>query len=640
MQRMRAQCRDWSGPLPIHVPHNEAVMPKKALIPKVLIVNDDPASLLALETLLTGAGSGSGYEIVTAASGEAALRHVLKHEFAVILLDVGMPVMDGFETAEAIHSHPRSASIPIIFITAYYSDEINRLKGYQEGAVDYLLTPVIPKILQSKVDVFVELAKKRLELQHKTRELEELNQDLRVQRVRDLERANAALQAEIAERKQAEQRAHELATLDPLTRLANRRSLIEKLEQAIAHAEQQRECLALLFLDLDKFKTINDTLGHEAGDGILVEAALRLMTSIRASDIAARLGGDEFVVLLEDVANPAAAGKVARKIAQSLAQPYELGLHTVRTSASIGISVYPQDGASAQILMKNADLAMYHAKKERRGSIQFFREELNARMLERIRFEHELYQAIEQEQFELHYQPKVEMSSGRVSGVEALLRWHHPRHGLIPAEQFISAATDHRLLLPIGEWVLSEACAQARRWMDLGLDALSLPIAVNVTIPELQCDFPAKMRKLLATHGIPPSCLQLEVTESLLIRDLEKVSSVLQQISDSGITIAIDDFGTGYSSLSLLKTLPVDILKIDQSFIGGIGEDDGDCAIVAAIVSMARALALRVVAEGVEHEKQLTLLTKLGCDEYQGYIYSEPLPPDALLQRLLEARQT
>jgi diguanylate cyclase (GGDEF)-like protein len=613
------------------------------LIPKVLIVNDDAASLLALQTLLTDVngsegGGGRGYDIVTARSGHEALRQVLNHDFAVILLDVSMPGMDGFETAEAIHSHPRSAAVPIIFVTAYYADEINRLKGYQEGAVDYLFTPVIPQILQSKVAVFVELAKQRIELQAKTRQLEELNQDLRVQRLRDLERINAALEVEIAERRQAEQRAHELATRDPLTKLANRRSLIERLEHAIAHSNRHEEKIALLFLDLDKFKLINDTLGHEVGDELLVQVASRLNAAVRGSDMVARLGGDEFVVLLEALSDTANVSKVAKKIVQSLAQPFSIGSHSVWTSASVGISIYPHDGDSARLLMKNADLAMYHVKKQRRGSVQFFHEELNEKMLERAQFEHELHNAVEKKEFELYYQPKVEIATGRVSGVEALLRWRHPRLGLIAADQFISAAAEHRLLPPIGEWVVSAACAQVRAWLDSGFDALSMPIAVNVAIPELQPEFPAAIRNTLKKHGIPPSCLQLEITESLLVRDLDRVSSVLHEISDSGVTIAIDDFATGYSSLTLLKTLPIDIVKIDQSFVRDLGEEPGDAAIVSAIISMARALALRVVAEGVETEAQLAVLKTLGCDEYQGYLFSEPLPPDDLMQRLLATK--
>lgn len=603
--------------------------------PKVLLVNDDAASVLALESLLTSAHE---YEIVTAHSGREALRQVLIHEFAVILLDVSMPEMDGFETAEAIHSHPRSASTPIIFVTAYYADEITRLKGYQKGAVDYLFTPVIPQILQSKVAVFVELAKKRLELEQKTQQLEALAQDLRIQRLQDLERINAALEEEIVERRQAEQRAHELATRDPLTRLANRRSFIERLEYLVAHAGRRNERLALLFLDLDKFKSVNDTLGHEVGDQLLIQIADRLNAAVRATDMVARLGGDELVVLLEALADSTDATRIAKKIAYAIAEPYHIGPHKVTTSASIGISVYPQDGASAQELMKNADLAMYHAKQQKRGSIQFFHEEINAKMLERVQFEQELRLAIEREEFELHYQPKVEIASGRVVGVEALLRWRHPRLGLIATAEFIAAATESQLLVPLGEWVISTACAQARRWLDAGLE--TVPIAVNVNMQQLQADLPVIIGNMLRKYDIPSSCLQLEITESLLILDLEKAASVLQQISDSGVLIAVEDFGTGYTPPSLLKTLPIGILKIDQSFVRNLEEDAEDAAIVSALIAMARALALRVVAEGVESEKQLAMLKSMGCDEYQGYLFSEPMPPDELLQRLLESRHT
>ncbi len=608
-------------------------------IPKVLLVNDHSASLLALETLLIRVNEKNDYEVLTARSGEEALRQVLKHEFAVILLDVSMPGMDGFETAEAIHSHPRSASIPIIFITAHYADEMNRLKGYQKGAVDYLFVPVIPQILQTKVAVFVELAKKNLQLQHKTKQLAALNRDLQVQRMQDLERINAALEAEIVERRQAEQRAHELATKDPLTKLPNRRSLIERLEHAISLANRNKKGLALLFLDLDCFKTINDTLGHDVGDELLIQVAARISSAVRESDMVARLGGDEFVVLMEEMSTYPDAAEVAKKIAQANAHSYNIGSHCLNTSASIGISLYPQDGDSVQALMKNADLAMYNAKQQKRGSIQFFHEDLNAQLLQRIQLEQELRQALEKGEFELYYQPKVDIASGRVNGVEALLRWHHPRHGILTGEQFISAIADSGQLVSIGEWVIHAACAQAKTWIDSGLPFPKLPIAVNVAVPQVHAGLPDVISGALRKYGVPPSCLQLEITESLIIHDLEKATSVLREISETGITIAIDDFGTGYSSLSVLKTLPIDLVKIDQSFVRDLGKNSSDTAIVAAIVNMASALALKVVAEGVETEKQLVILKALGCDEYQGYLFSKPLPADVLVSQLLQTRK-
>jgi diguanylate cyclase (GGDEF)-like protein len=608
------------------------------LKPKVLLVNDHPASLLALKTLLVNGPYASSYEVVTADSGAAALREVLTHHFAVILLDVSMPGMDGFETAETIHSHPRSAATPIIFITAHYADEMNRLRGYQHGAADYLISPVIPQILYSKVAVFIELEKKSMQLEQQKEELAALNRDLQVQQMEDLRRINAALEMEIIERRQAEERANALATQDPLTGLLNRRSLTAHLEHAVARATRNKERLALLFLDMDKFKSINDSLGHDIGDELLLQVASRISKSVRSADVVARLGGDEFVVLMEGLPSYAAAAEVGRKIIRAHELPFVLGAQSVRTSVSVGISLFPQDGATVNELMRSADLAMYHAKKERTGTVQFFREELNARMVERCQIENELQHALENDEFELYYQPKVEANTGRIAGVEALLRWHHPRLGLLSGGQFMEAATDTGQVVPIGEWVIGAACAQARRWQerDNGIFP-NLPIAVNVAIPQIYAGLPDIIERSLRKHQVPPSSLQLEITESLLIENVDKATSVLRKISESGITIAIDDFGTGYSSLSVLKALPIDILKIDQSFVRDLGKDLGDNAIVEAIVNMARALALRVVAEGVETREQLNILRDLGCDEHQGYFYSKPMPADLLTGKYMQA---
>jgi diguanylate cyclase (GGDEF)-like protein len=601
--------------------------------PKVLLVNDHPASLMALESVLVRKHVEADYEVVTAQSGEEALRHVLQQQFAVILLDVSMPGMDGFETAQIIHSHPRSASVPIIFVTAHYADEMHRLKGYQKGAVDYLFTPIIPQILQNKVAVFVDLAKKNLQLQRQAVELAELNRNLQVQRVKDLQEANAALQAEIVERRQAEERAHGLATRDPLTGLYNRRSLMERLEQAITRANRASGSLALLFLDMDRFKTVNDTLGHDVGDALLIEVAGRITGAVRESDVVARLGGDEFVVLMEGLPDYPDAASVARKIVLANSASCEVASHVLKTSVSIGISVYPQDGDNVQTLMKHADLAMYHAKQQARGSVQFFHEELNARVQERVLLEQELQQGLERGEFELHYQPKVDIMSSRVVGLEALLRWRHPRLGMMASAQFVQQAADSGLLAPIGRWVIEAACAQMQAWQRSDSMA-NLPVAINIALPQVDADLPSHLLAMLREHGLPPRLLHLELTESMLMRDLDRAGSMLREMSEGGITIAIDDFGSGYSSLSVLKSLPIDILKIDQSFIRDLGKSAGDTAIVAAVVSMARALALRVVAEGVETREQLALLKSLGCDEYQGYYYSKPLPADFLERQM------
>ena len=605
--------------------------------PKILVVNDHPASLLALKTMLCHAPQAAEYEVLTAGSGAEALRQVLNQRFAAILLDVSMPGMDGFETAEAIRSHPWSASVPIIFVTAYCMDEMNRLKGFGHGAADYLISPVIPQVLYAKIGVFIELERKNLQLEAQKKALAIMNRDLQVQQMQDLKRINAALQAEIAERRLAEQRARDLATRDSLTGLLNRRSLIEQLEHAIVRAKRRNEHLALLFLDMDKFKSINDALGHDAGDDLLTQVASRLRGAVRGSDLVARLGGDEFVVLMEGLPSFAAAAEVAKKIIGVCASPFEVRSQSVRTSASVGIGMFPQDGDTVQDLMRSADLAMYHAKQERRGSMQFFHEELNARLIERRQLEHELQHALEHEEFELYYQPKVDVRSGEVAGVEALLRWHHPRLGVLSGGQFMPAAVETGQVVQIGQWVIASACAQARRWRDADDGFLSLPIAVNIAIPQIYADLPKVIYSALREYNVPPSSLQLEITESLVIRDVEKATSVLREISESGITIAIDDFGTGYSSLSVLKALPIDILKIDRSFVRDLGKNLDDNAIVEAVVNMARALALRVVAEGVETEEQLEILRELGCDEHQGYLFSKPLPAHALEEHLLQS---
>ncbi|MES2675385.1 MAG: EAL domain-containing protein [Pseudomonadota bacterium] len=611
-------------------------------LPKVLVVNDDASTLLALASLLTGSADSPKYEVITVQSGEEALRKVLKHNFAVILLDVSMPIMDGFETAEAIHSHPRSASVPIIFITAHYGDELNRLKGYQRGAADYLFAPVIPKVVLAKVAVFVELSQKNLELEQKTLELEALNSDLRVQRLQDLERMNTALEVEVLERRVAEHRATELATRDALTGLLNRRSLLERMKHAIARAARRKEGLALMFLDLDHFKEVNDTLGHEAGDELLKQVVAHLTAAVRETDMVARLGGDEFVVLLEGFPDTTDVMKVARKIINANAAPHIIKGHSVVASATIGISFYPKDGNTAEVLLKNADVAMYHAKQQERGSIQFFHEELNATERQRIQFENEVKHALANDEFELFYQPMIDIASGRATGLEAILHWHHPQLGLIGPSEFLPRVAQSGQASQLGEWVIYAACAQAQHWQKNEVP-FALPIAINVDISQLQPELLNTISSALAKYDMQPSCLQLEVTESMAVRDISKISTVLREISALGIGIAIDGFGTGFSSLAILKTLPISILKIDPCFMTGSGETGNtsvitvfpnDTTLVSAMLSMARAFRLRIVAEGVETEQQFDTLKALGCDEYQGVFFSAPLQADMLLKRL------
>nr|WP_308605888.1 EAL domain-containing protein [Massilia sp. DJPM01] len=606
------------------------------IIPKVLLVNDDAASLLALESLLTGAAREQHYELLTASSGHDALRMELTHDFAVILLDANMPGMDGFETAEAIHSHPRSGAVPIIFITAHYDDERHRLQAYGKGAADYLFTPVIPQVLQTKVAVFVDLTRKNLELQAKTRELSLLNQDLRVQRVQDLERINRALEQEVAERKVAEERAQALSIRDPLTKLVNRRSLIAQLEHAVATADRHQGEFALLFLDLDRFKQINDSLGHEVGDELLRQVAARLLAAVRVSDVVARLGGDEFVVLLEGRSAAANAARVAHKIEQAHTRPFEINGKRVATSTSIGIGLYPQDGNSAAQLMKNADTAMYHAKQHRRGSIEFFREELNARERERAQWVAELHAALERKQFELLFQPRAALPDGPVCAVEALLYWRHPRHGLIAASSFLPDVADRLLLEQVCEWMLGAACAEAARWRAQPLPQVVM--AVDLALLQIRPELAARVLAHLRTCKLEAGWLELEIPEHLLL-DTRDSAAALRQLKAAGVRLTVDDFGSAGAALSMLRELPLDAMKIDRAFVHAIGSGGGT-DMAAAIVHLGRALGLRVLAQGVHTEEQLSVLHTLGCDEFQGELLSPPLHAPAMLALLRDQCKT
>ncbi len=599
------------------------------LIPKVLLVNDDAASLFALESLLLSAPHEQGFEVHTATSGNEALRQVLKHEFAVILLDVNMPGMDGFETAEAIHSHPRSSSVPIIFITAHYADEMHRLKAYQKGAADYLFTPVIPSVLQTKVAVFVDLTRKNLELQAKTEQLSRLNQDLRVQRLQDLERINGELQQEVAERKVAEQRANALSIRDPLTGLVNRRSLIAQLEHAVASADRNKSEFALLFLDLDKFKHINDTLGHEVGDELLRQVAARLLASVRVSDVVARLGGDEFVVLLEGAGAAANAARVARKIALAHGKPFDIARHRVHTSTSVGIGLYPQDARDAAQLMKNADTAMYHAKQNRRGSIEFFREELNARETERAQWVAELQQALANDELELLYQPRATLPERTLCGIEALLHWRHPRHGVIAGADFLRGLNDRALLEQVTQWSIAALCAQAAEWRASAPSLPQLTMSVDLPVMRLTGELADHILGQVKKCKLAQGWLELDICEHLLIGNSD-AAPVLRQLKQAGVRLAVDDFGSAGASLATLRELALDVLKIDQSFVRALADEAG-IDMAAAIIHLGRALGMRVLAKGVERDSQLTILNSLGCDQYQGALFSPPLQAGAML---------
>jgi diguanylate cyclase (GGDEF)-like protein/PAS domain S-box-containing protein len=422
---------------------------------------------------------------------------------------------------------------------------------------------------------------------------------------------------------------------DFLTGLPNRLLLDDRIGQAIAFAPRHTKHIAVLFLDLDGFKHVNDSLGHPIGDRLLQSVARRLVSCVRASDTVSRQGGDEFVVLLSEAAKWVDAAVVARRMLAAVAEPHPIDQHDLHITASIGVSVYPDDGEDAEALIKNADTAMYQAKENGRQGYQFFTPAMNARAVERHSVEQGLRGALERQELVLHYQPKVNLRTGAISGAEALVRWSHPTRGLVPPAQFIPVAEDCGLILPIDNWVLREACQQARAWADAGLPAGT--IAVNVSAMELRGDhFLEGLFAVLTETGLDPRSLELELTESVLMKNAESAASILQALRGRGVQVAVDDFGTGYSSLSYLRKFAVDSLKIDQSFVSQITSAEGDVSIVTAVISMARSLRLRVIAEGVETLEQLAFLRSLGCDEAQGFYFSRPVPATEFV-RLLTA---
>jgi diguanylate cyclase (GGDEF)-like protein/PAS domain S-box-containing protein len=421
-----------------------------------------------------------------------------------------------------------------------------------------------------------------------------------------------------------------LAQHDFLTNLPNRVLLNDRITQAIASARRSNTCPALLFLDLDKFKHINDSLGHAVGDHLLQAVAARLLDCVRTSDTVSRHGGDEFVILLANERRAQDAALAAEKILIAMSTPFPIDGHQLHTSTSIGISVFPLDGPDAAALIKNADTAMYHAKERGRNGYQFFRHEMNARAVERQLVESNLRLALERAEFVLHYQPKLDLESGAITGAEALLRWEHPEWGMVLPERFIHIAEECGLVIPLGRWVLREASAQAVRWRDSGVAPVS--IAVNVSAMEFRHrDFFDQALAIFQSTGVDPACLQLELTESVLMRDVAASASLLAKFKAMGVQIAVDDFGTGYSSLSYLNEFPIDVLKIDQSFVRAIdGNPHGNGAIVSAVIGMGRSLRQRVIAEGIENAAQLAFLKLHGCGEGQGFFFSKPVDADRL----------
>ena len=442
-----------------------------------------------------------------------------------------------------------------------------------------------------------------------------------------------AMVSDISERKQAEQRIAQLANHDTLTNLPNRDLLRDRIRQALIQADRNDGQGAVLFIDLDQFKAINDSMGHDMGDLLLKQVAERLVSSLRSQDTVARQGGDEFIVVLPSIANARDAGSVAQKLLDALLLPYRIEGRELHISASIGIAVFPGDGEDADTLLKHSDTAMYHAKEAGRNNCQFFARQMNQLVAEKQALGTFLHHALERDELLLHYQPIVDMASGKLAGLEALLRWQHPEQGLIPPLKFIPLAEETGLIVPIGEWVLRSACMQLKAWQDQGYDVPRL--AINLSVKQFrQKTLTQTIARILGETGVEARFVELEITEGILMGNSYEMTETLLTLNDMGLKLSIDDFGTGYSSLSYLKRFPIDTLKIDRSFVQDIVTDPDDASIVSGIIGLAHSLRIKVIAEGVETEAQRAILALQGCDQYQGYYFSKPLPASEIVAKL------
>ncbi|HXS51673.1 MAG TPA: EAL domain-containing protein [Usitatibacter sp.] len=427
-----------------------------------------------------------------------------------------------------------------------------------------------------------------------------------------------------------------MATHDALTGLPNRALFNEALVHAIGQAERHHRSLALFFLDMDRFKNINDTLGHSVGDRVLLEVGRRLGAAVRASDMVARLGGDEFVLLVEDFAETRDLADIAGKILGAFEPSFTVEKQELALSASIGICTFPEDGHDAQTLLSNADIAMYRAKEQGRNRHCFYSAELNKLSQERLALEAALKHALDRDEIEIHYQPKIEFGGGRVTGVEALIRWRHPQLGLLLPDRFVPLAEETGLIVPIGYWTLRKVCERLRRWREQGL---ALSIAVNLSASQFhQAELVKELAAILWSTGAPAQHLELEITETMVMKDPDRAVGVMEQLRAMGVRLSIDDFGTGHSSLGYLKRFPIDRLKVDRSFVRELPHNGDDAAITRAVIALAHSLKMTVVAEGVEDEQQFELLREQGCDEFQGYFCRPPLPEAELLRFLAEER--
>jgi predicted signal transduction protein with EAL and GGDEF domain/DNA-binding response OmpR family regulator len=712
----------------------------------VLVVDDDAGGRRLTRATL----SKAGFKVVEAADGQQALDVMRVQMPDLVLMDVSMPVMDGFTACAELRRLPGGSRVPVVMMTGL--DDVQSIEhAFEVGATDFITKPINWAILPHRVRYMLRASvaihrlnqsQRRLSNAQRIGEMGDWEWDVQQDRLvsseqalrifghdtnkgalnlaaflatvhtQDTERLQLACeravysgdafaidhrivlqdgsvryvhqQVEVIERdaggqalqlagavhdvtsrKAAEEQIRQLAYFDSLTGLPNRALFVEQVQKAIARADRQAEQLAIMFIDLDHFKRVNDTLGHSAGDELLRQVSQRLAGLVRNADSVtrgevptdtefanltgeiadpvepsdvhsiARLGGDEFIVLLTDVRRIEDAALVAMRLVEALAEPVVIEGTEIFVGGSAGVAIYPDDGRDINTLLMNADTAMYRAKASCRGGVQFYDRSMNAQAMERLKMETRLRRALERDEFVLHFQPRVNVASGRIVGAEALIRWQDPEHGLLLPGEFIPLIEDLGLVIPIGEWVLKAASKQIAAWRAAGVRCV--PVAVNLASTHLrERGLPPLVKGLLNDHGLPLGSLEIEVTESILLTDPETSLQIAQELSDMDVPLSIDDFGTGYSSMSYLKRLPIASLKIDRSFVRDLETDPDDEAIVTAIIALAHSLKLKVVAEGVETNAQLAFLRSRRCDEYQGWLTSKAVDADAFTKLVAE----
>jgi diguanylate cyclase (GGDEF)-like protein len=591
----------------------DTITPEVGFLPappsRIMIVDDMPENLSLLRNML----GDRGFEILALPNGPMAVRAAERVVPDLVLLDITMPEMDGYEVCERFKENPRLKDVPVIFLSAL-TDTGDKVRAFKSGGVDFITKPF-------QFEEVVARVMAHLKIRGQQQVLEYRNENLQVQVDDQTRRLSDAEQ-------KSRERLSEIAHHDQLTAIPNRLLVQDRFEQAVICADRQGLSVGLLFLDFDNFKAINETLGHASGDEILNQLAARLRTCVRATDTIGRLGGDEYLIVLRDIADNAEIEAVLKEIQRQMANPVFIAERELSVSASIGVAVYPEHGRDFTAICKNADAAMYQAKEAGRDTYRFFAPLMSVDSPDRLEMRGALKRALERNEFVLHYQPQIDLDSGAVIGAEALIRWNHPEQGLLLPGKFIVAAEQSGLIVPIGDWVLREACRQAVDWQRAGLPGIVM--AVNLSAVQFKRgDLELTLQDAMNRSGIAPEFLELELTESILLKDTEMVLQMVRRLKNLGVKLAIDDFGTGYSSLAYLKKFAVDKLKIDQSFVRDLAHDPDDAAIVRAIIQMARSLNLRTIAEGVEDERTLECLRIERCDEAQGYYFAKPMPAAA-----------